>query len=263
MDQPSLSSPAEATQPRVSDEEVEDLLGQAEVLSAAIVEGVNAEGTDESPAGVIPVQQPQPGSDEVQDVSDKAQAEARDEHADGDLNDLLNDPDLASPDVESESSSQEAPRTPPISEQAALEGGAPAVEPVDNISLPPAPLADHESPPEKVVPDDDEAEENLRPEADAPERAEVSPRPITQRLATIPGAALSAVKTAPIALVDAILEGIIYLDRPFAGLPTHIKRALGVAAIAIILTAIAVWMLPELLERNPFADMTPYTATDG
>ena len=136
-----------------------------------------------------------------------------------------------------------------------------AIEPVESVGLEGVEetLASLESPEPLEAPatEDGEAETDAddAPDDPAATGAEGLDSPVQRKPwpspADLKRVSLSILR----AIVNTPLRIIVILDQPFAEMSMGKKRLLGLVAIATVIGGIAAWVLPSLLDHNPFSDM--------
>ena len=233
--------------PGMEDQEVEQLLNRADSLTAEIMTDTGLEspetdsdhnqGTEfnETEAIVEPG-----GSEALDNQSEEPDAEEAASQAVEqvkELNDLLRDPD-ASPTSKSEGDATEE-KSPPPPKKPEADGEKGSQAPDDEMSAAPTDESDLA--------------------ADGHDDALESKLSIKQKIVTASRSAVRVFTALPVLVLNSLLKSLIWLDRPFANIPTGVKRGLGIVALATLLAGIATWVLPTLLSQNPFEDMDRYT----
>jgi len=169
------------------------------------------------------------------------------------LPDLLQDPDATAAKASAE----------PVQEPAAIADAA-----TPEIDDPPS--APRRS--ERIETRDEEIAEKARAEAAENESSEIeeaqeeehrSGPSVKERLTASCKLAVRLVRAVPIGIANACLMIFVILDRPFRGMSPGLKRMLGLIGLATLLAGIATWILPEMMDNNPFADMDRYTKSRG
>lgn len=59
-------------------------------------------------------------------------------------------------------------------------------------------------------------------------------------------------------LQNAVLELFVILDKPFAKLSPNTKKYMGLAGLVTVVMGGLMWVLPKLLDSNPYLDMPPF-----
>lgn len=94
------------------------------------------------------------------------------------------------------------------------------------------------------------------PETVQPQSAEPPPKlPLKKRLAAFGRAILRAMMAVPIAIVNLILRLIVLVDRPFAALASETKLRIGLLGLVTIFMGISAWVLPRITDHNPYLTM--------
>ena len=250
MSEASESIATEESQPAA---DVDALLNQVEALAEEIATETGAEepaSDSATPPVTDETENFRAGTEaetETETLADTIEAppEATPEPAESaseELNDLLHDPDAPAEEsvesVETESSDEDQEIESPH-----VEGETQNPESAETPTVP----ADAEAVSTDPV--------------DTPVRP-----PILQRILSAvkrgPKAILAA-KIVPIIMVNAGLKILLTIDLPFANWSPGTKRITGFVAIATVVVGILSWILPDLLNHNPFADMDAHTAIGG
>lgn len=87
----------------------------------------------------------------------------------------------------------------------------------------------------------------------------------------LPRRLLAAIRQAPRAAVRFVLgsvsrvlgEVVILLDRPFAHLPAETKQRLGLIGLGTLLMGASGFLLPRLMQHNPYLELDPPPAVSG
>ncbi|MFQ5501511.1 MAG: hypothetical protein ACE5EQ_04325 [Phycisphaerae bacterium] len=238
MSEASESIATEESQPAA---DVDALLSQVEALAEEITTETDAEEPASDTAAP-------PVTDEIEDSqtdTETASPEATPEPAESaseELNDLLHDPDApAGESVESDetvsSEMEQKNKSPPV------EGKTQNPDPTDASN------------------DSSDPEEGTTDPVDSPARL-----PIRHRILSVVKRgpkAIFAAKVVPIILVNAGLKILLTIDLPFANWSPGKKRITGFVAIATVVVGLLSWILPDLLNHNPFADMDTHTVISG
>jgi len=231
----------------LSDQEMERLLDEAASLSeeiAAESEDLSGDPSLESDAEQKTIQGQPSRSQPAEAISaDEPPATSPATDRRNDLPDLLHDPDAEATTPPPQPDASTTPELPPRKADPRREGKSRSEE-------------HHEA-------DNSESEDSKAPPSDAPDQTQppAAKRPLRKRLAAGVGSALRSALQIPVATLNAWLRMVILLDRPFCGWSLGVKRALGIAAVATLLMGIGAWVLPGLLNHNPFADMGRFTQT--
>ncbi|MFQ5430410.1 MAG: hypothetical protein ACE5E1_08890 [Phycisphaerae bacterium] len=253
-----------------SDSDVSRLLDEADSLSKEITADIGATSPVQDSEAVPPV-----GESAV----DPIEATARVEEDVRQLNDLLHDPDsdraADSPDTQAEADD--------IDDEAPLEADEPG-ETVEDAAADPAVSAETraadavdseeasdsadraaEEPSDGTPPREEEEGEAAEESAPASEdEAEPAPAPPARRsVAAVMRSALRAGVGVPRFAFRTVGRLAILFDTPFTWVSPAAKRVIGYLALATLLTGAASWVLPALLNGNPFADMTPTIEVGG
>ncbi len=259
----------------ISDDEVEQLLQQAQTLVDEIAETTEPAFTDDTPESVPTTEEPTASEAEAEaefalastatnieePAPDAAQAvEATDEIA-RELADMIDQAPIAPPADDVPATEQPVADSPTLDDEfrnavleeivEELESGNPTesapVEPVESMSRDVVPA----TPEVPMI-----AEAPAPPEVSPPPPAEpVQKVPFKTRLASIGRMALRALMIVPISLVNLALRLMMLLDRPFASLSLETKLRIGLVSLITIFMGAAVWVLPRVAAHNPYVEM--------
>jgi len=105
-------------------------------------------------------------------------------------------------------------------------------------------------------------EEPSTPE-DAQEEDPHDARSVTERLTASCRITVRSALAVPIGIANGFLMIFVVLDRPFRNVSPGLKWMLGMIALATLLAGIAAWILPDLMNQNPFFEMERYTKSRG
>ncbi len=270
MDSPQPQPPHSDPSLVISDEEVEQLLNQAETLVEEIAENTVDEQIEAADAAqpaddLVTADPSSPDSDLETAAVDALQAvEATSEIAQ-ELTEILDEAPTAAAtsqdhdDVPAEPVEElEAPQAPIANaaldevvdeaDSGQLIDMAPA-EPVEEIPIEETPLAQAASV---------EAEPQSPPVTSPPQpAAPVVKVPIKILLAAAGRGILRALMAIPIAVANLLLRLIVLLDRPFDGLAVETKLRIGLIALITIFMGTAAWILPRITAHNPYLEMGP------
>lgn len=234
----------------MSDAELERLLDEATSLSREISEEAG-EILDEAPAEKRiaeeeAVAQPAAVAEERETPPAADQAQP--------LPDLLQDPDA--PTAAAPADAEPEPAT---TEDAAREAGDPPVPAVRSkgIETRDEEIAEKAASPEPV------ADESNEPEEAQEEEGRPKSPSVKERLAAACRLAMSLGRAVPIGAANGFLTIFILLDWPFRNVSPGLKRVLGMVALATLMAGIAVWVLPDMMNQNPFAQMDLHTKIRG
>ena len=209
--------------------DMDRLLEEAESLSTAIAEDTKIDSTgDVAGAQGAEAEAGEASTDRTQ-APDPLGAVQQVERSASELNDLLNDPDAIEP---AESTGKDA-----------VEETLVAPDDWEPLESPASDDGEAETDAD-AAPDDPAATGAEGPDSRVQRKAWPSP-------ADLKRISLSVLRT----IVNTPLRIIVILDRPFAEMSMSKKRLLGLVAIATVIGGIAAWVLPSLLDHNPFSDM--------
>ena len=220
----------------MSDAELERLLDEATSLSRELAEEAGVlEGSAVQPADAAAMEPP----DRAASATEQAKP----------LPDLLQDPD--SPTAAARTKAGPEPTT---NIDAASQAGDPPAGRKRSV---------------KIETRDEQLAENASVESGAEESGEGEdaageegrPRGLSvkERLAASYGLAARWGRAVPIGVANGGLSIFVALDRPFHDVTPGMKRALGMLALATLLAGIIIWILPSIMNDNPFAQMERYT----
>lgn len=100
------------------------------------------------------------------------------------------------------------------------------------------------------------AEEQAPPNNSSPETRQPATRtPLKVRLFAIHRVAFLTLTAVPVAFVNLVLRLIVLLDRPFARFSAETKLRIGLVALATLFMGAAAWVLPRIAVQNPYAAM--------
>ena len=170
------------------------------------------------------------------------------------LPDLLQDPDAPTA-----ATPAEAEPEPTTNQDAAPETSDPPAPPIRSkgIETRDEEIAEKAASPEPVGDElgksEDAQEEESRPKGPS----------VKERLVASCKLAVRLGRAVPIGAANGFLTILILLDRPFRNVSPGLKRALGLVALATLMAGIAAWILPEMMNNNPFAQMERHTKVKG
>lgn len=279
-------------------DQIDALLAEAEALSAEIVSGTldTISPTDSALAAEnvaeevgVSVEDVRPGP-AILDVPDPIRATQSVQASVDELRDLLNDPDGK---VEShriiESNTGEEPFAVESSTSGVdVDAGQPPAATTKKKSrkgarfdlsmmqreAPPAPSIDPSAPPasppstsatnEKVTPGSVEqlGEVSQAESTERPGRSLIVFR-IIDRTKSIAIGSVAAVRGLVILCLNAVLSVVSVMDWPFRSLSGEFKRAVGLCGIVTLVMGVAAWILPLLLDSNPFEGMETGIAVEA
>lgn len=275
MDTPQPQSPPDVAPLVISDDEVEQLLQQAQTLVDEIAETTTTPPADDAldtePMTLDSVEAQAEADVEIavapvaaivdEHALDAARAvEATDEIA-RELPQVLNEAPTASPAADEPAMEQPADEAPSLEDEFSnavleeiveeFESGqmteSPPAEPVESISCDAAP---------EIADDPAKAEGPTPPEASpAPPAGPASVIPLKARLSSIGRIVLSALTFVPINLANFALRLMLLLDRPFARFSPETKLRVGLVSLVTIFMAAAIWALPRLTAHNPYSEL--------
>lgn len=253
----------------MSDAELERLLDEAASLSQELSEEVGEssneapqeeEGGQEEvvapPADVAEEPEPPEAAGPPTDAAEEREPPSSAEQAKP-LPDLLQDPD--SPAA---AASAEAEPEPTTSEEAAPETSDPPAAPRPSVKIE---TRDEEIAKEATSPEPAEEESSQSEDAQEDSQEEVRPKgpSIKERLVSACGLAKRFGRAVPIGVANGCLTVMVLIDRPFRSVSPGLKRMLGLIGLATLLAGIITWILPDMMNHNPFAGMELHTKRRG
>ena len=225
----------------VSDAELERLLNEATSLSQEIAEEAGEiskeasteEGGDQTAPATTPVDVTEPEAPDTAAPPAAEQAKP--------LPNLLQDPDATTASAPAEAEP----------EPTANQDTAPAAAPRPSVKIE---TRDEEIAANAASPDavgDESGESTDGQEGEDPHHGPS----IKERLVGACRLAASLGRTVPISLANGFLSIFILLDRPFRDVSPERKQVLGLVALATLMAGVAAWILPDMMNGNPFSEM--------
>lgn len=235
----------------MSDAEVERLLDEATTLSQEIAEetgeALNEPSREESGDREAIVAQPADVAEPEPTTAPPPAAEQAKP-----LPDLLQDPDAAPTET-----ATEAEQEPAANEEAPPQASDPPETPKRSEKIETRDEADAR----KASPD--AAEEESSTTEDAQEEEPPNAPSAKEKLATICRLTVKLIRAVPIVVANGFMMIFVVLDRPFRNVSPGLKWVLGMIGLATLLAGIAAWILPDMMNQNPFVEMERYTKSRG